>query len=505
MNKNDRMKLLISAVGLILAFPPFPFGPLATIVLIPFFFFLKGTTFRQAVTGSYFLGLVWAAGTIYWIGWATLPGVIGAVIVFALYPALFGGILNRLFHLWGERAVWTAPFLWTGVEIIAGSGVLGFPWNSLSHTMIQIPQSIQFASVTGMYGVTFWLVLLNVFIFKLFRHIPDIRRACRFMTITVILILFPVIHGSIFSAVSMPGTPQIRVSLIQGNIDPYIRWTPQFVDSNFVIYRRLTRKAGESSPDLIVWPESAAPCYVRSRNHCAAPIHYLADSLHIPLLTGAPDYEWTDANHVKTYNAAFLFTPGMRRLDRYHKRRLVPFSERVPFVSRLPFLYEFSRRFTLDIGDFSPGDSAVVFRLPPDSTGSRTPFSVLICYDSVFPENVRQFVEAGARFLVIITNDGWFGHTSGPYQHAAIARLRAIENRIWIARSANTGISEIIDPFGRVLSRTRLNEATVLTGHVGLLQERTLFTRFGQWIPVLVLTGCGLILCLGAITKLGKR
>lgn len=508
MKRQHALYIALTAAGLILTMPPFKLGPISTVVLIPFILFLEKANFKESILGGFVLGLIWAGGTVYWIGWATLPGVFGVFFVIACTVTIYSGFQNRVLQIWTSAAYWTVPFLWTAFEILAGRGPLAFPWNSLAHSLTYQPILIQYASITGGYGVTFWIVLMNVLFLDLYQFGKNNRK--RFLrSLISILILFslPLLFGtlSINRAVPDEGA-DIRVSLVQGNVDPYIRWTPDFVDSNFTIYHNMSHEASQENPDLIVWPETAAPCYLRQRIQYLKPIRALADSLKTPLLIGSLDYHWLDSERVQTFNSAFLIKPGYWTLDYYHKQHLVPFSERVPFADELPFIVDFSKRFTMDIGNFTPGDSLTVFSLPIRNGKDRIPFSVLICYDSVFPETVRKFVEAGAQFVVVITNDGWFGNTSGPYQHAQIARLRAIENGIWIIRCANTGISEIIDPFGRVISKTEYNEAAVLTGTIRPLgSQKTFFTRYGRLIFSLFLLCAGLILLLGFLFNLSTK
>lgn len=494
MTRQDILKLCLTAFGLILVFPPLPLGLLAFIVLTPLLSFLETRSFRTAVAGGYVMGLIWGGGTIYWIGWATVLGVTGALLVFAGYWAVFAGLMHWLYQKWGRKIFWAVPFLWTGYEMLIGTGSMAFPWNSLAHTQSYTPQAIQFISVTGSYGITFWIVLINVLFYFLIHHKPSTRQFRSLAIAIVILFSTPWIHGRLSTDQKTDTSKPVRISLIQGNIDPFKKWTPDFVDSNFAIYQNLSRMSGEFNPDLIVWPETASPSYLRRKMNDLRPIKHIVDSLKTPILTGAPDYEWADRQTVKSYNAAFLIQPGGWHLDYYYKMRLVPFSERVPFLDLIPFLYEFSKKFTLDIGNFTAGDSVHVFSAKSRSLKETMRFACLICYDSVFPDLVRKFVRRGAGFLVIITNDGWFGPTSGPYQHAQIAVLRAIENRVWIARCANTGISEFINPYGRIVKRTRLNETAILEDAITLRSDQSFFVKHGRWYPAIIWGICGILL-----------
>ena len=501
MNRQDVLCILFTSVGLIVAFPPFPMGFIAIVVLVPFFLYLKNKDLWVSFKGGYVVGLLWAGGTLYWIGWATISGLIGVLLFVPLYFALFAVIQGWLWKRLGPLSLWAAPLVWTGIEILSSWGVMGFPWNSLAYTLTYSPILIQYASVTGMYGVTFWVVLLNVVFTFLVQNLGQWRISLRFIFVIVFLFLIPWGYGKwTFSKENM-NEPKIGVSLIQGNIDPYKKWTSSFIDSNFVIYRRLTERAREQNPDLIIWPETAAPCYLRHRFTYLNRVKPQIDRSGIPLLTGSPDYEWVDQETVRKYNGALLIQPNSWRIDRYYKIHLVPFSERVPFVDRFPFLYNALMKIDRNIGDFFPGDSIKVFQFIRPRTKEKVHFSVVICYESIFPELVRKFIKRGAQFLVIITNDGWFGKTSGPYQHARIAVLRAIENRVWVARCANTGISKFIDSLGRIRGRTALNEEAVLTDFITLRRNSSFFTNYGYLIHIIVIIMNGLMLLIVFIWK----
>ena len=505
MNRQDVYLVLITSIGLILAFPPIPLGSLAVVVLVPFFYYLRGKGIWEAMRGGYAVGLIWAAGTVYWIGWATGAGLIGALLFLPLYYALFAGIQAWLWNRWGNLSFWAAPFVWTGVEMLSSCGVLGFPWNALAHTQTNTPLLIQYASITGMFGVSFWIVLLNVLFFYLLQSRMRERRPYGLILGIGCLIILPTLYGRWVFSHSEEAGEKVKVSLVQGNIDPYKKWTPSFIDSNFVVYGRLSRLAGCENPDLIVWPETAVPCYLRHRFSHLRQVKSQMDSLGVPLLTGAPDYEWIAKNDVKKYNGALLIHPNSWKIDRYYKMKLVPFSERVPFTDFMPFLYTLSSKIDPNVGDFTTGDSIKVFRFRKADAEEDIHFSAIICYESIFPYFIRKFVQKGAQFLIIITNDGWFGNTSGPYQHARIAVLRAIENRIWIGRSANTGISEFIDPLGRVRTKTTLNQEAVLTGSLTLSKGQTVFVKWGYGFPFVIILTNGFVFLVTIFRKKAHR
>ena len=485
MNRRDFLLIGLTSARLILSFPPFPTGCIAFFALVPFLFFLEGKTVWESIRGGYVIGVLWAAGTLYWIGWATVIGLVGSLIWMGLPMAIFAALQAWFLRRWDVRGVIAAPILWTGVEILFSQGAMGFTWNSLAYSQTYQPAFIQTASVTGMFGVTVWVMALNVlayFIVRVWKHRYSV---IRLGTVVLLILILPYVYGHLVMPPEELPEEGLNIALIQGNIDPYKKWSPSFIDSNFVVYDRLTAQAAEFDPDLVVWPETASPSYLRYRFGRLRQIKARIDSLGVPLLTGAPDFTRRKGEKPSIYNSAMFIRTDSWRLDSYRKMKLVPFGERVPLVGDLPILYDLAKRTHLDVGGFSPGDTVMVFQQPYGEYAT-IPFSTIICYESIFPYLVRKFVRAGARFLVIITNDGWFGKTSGPVQHAQIAVYRAIENRTWVARCANTGISEFIDPYGRIRSKTRFNEETVLPGRIGIDGGRSLFVNYGYVFMMLI-------------------
>jgi len=504
-DRRDLISIFLTGILLILIFPPFPFGLLSVVCLFPFFSFLNGKSVRQVLRGGYLIGFIWASGTLYWIGWATIPGLAGSLIYVPLQFAFFAVIQGWMYLRAGRRSLWAAPFLWTGMEYLFSAGPLGFPWNSLANTLTDFPIMIQYADITGMYGISFWIVLMNVCIYFLFMNRMRGVKSRRMAVAVFLLAVLPVIYG--FRAKRILADvyheeDQIQISMIQGNIDPFAVWTAAFKDSSFSVYRRLTRQVKKTSPDLIIWPESASPSYLRKRMMYFVRLSAEVTDIGSPLITGAPDYRWTDKGTAEIFNTAFLVQPGSSRLAYYHKMHLVPFSERVPFSENMPFLYALLDQLNWGVGHYSQGDSVTIFTVYPRHLRRDVPFGVAICFDSVFPFHVREYVRRGAEFLVIITNDGWFGNTSGPHQHAHHAVLRAIETRRWVARCANTGISEFVDPFGMIRSKTSYNKEAVLTGYIHLRgNSGTFFVKYGEWFVCFILTGYIISLLLVSLKK----
>jgi apolipoprotein N-acyltransferase len=470
MTKRDWLFVLLTSIGLVLSFPPFITGFCALVALVPLFMLLNNRTYRQAFWLGYLVGFILTVATLYWV---TLPTVAGGVALMIFLPAYFAvfTVAYSFFHRqWGDRALWLVPFLWTGWEWVRSLGELAFPWLSLGYTQSYYIPLIQFAAFTGVYGVSFWIVLVNVLLYFLINSRHKTKTALRYALAMGLTILAPLWYGYHVLPKEKPAA-DITVALLQGNVDPFIKWDRAYAESSFAIYHRLAGQTARQHPQLVIWPETAAPCYLKHNMIYRPLVHGLTDSLAIPMLIGAPDYLYHgDQKEVIYFNSAFLFHPGSQTIESYNKIHLVPFSERLPFIKYFPVLKK------VDIGnaDFSYGTEYNTFTVPQGK------FAVLICFESIFPELVRALANQGCDFLVNITNDGWFGRTAGPYQHAQMAVFRAIENRISIARCANTGVSMVVDPYGRTGQRTAIFLEAGLVAAVPRKGPRSFFSRYGD-------------------------
>lgn len=501
-----KRKLLLSvctAVLLTLSYAPFKSGFLAYIALVPYFYLLDELEPAEWFRWSYASGFFYAMGTLYWIGWVTLPGMVGTLLVWPLYIALYSLLHVRLRRRLGHRAWLFVPFLWTGVEYLQSLTELAFPWNALGYTQAHYLALIQYAEYTGVWGVSFWLVCINVLVYIVLRPRGQTYRAPIY-AILVGLLALPLLHG-VWTLANQPTREQIRVTLMQGNVDPLQKWADD-AEKNFVIYERLMQAHRQDSTDLFIWPETATPFYLRHEQAYMNRMWHLIDSSRAPILTGSVDIEFNPDGTYHYFNSALFFEEESRGIQKYAKMKLVPFSERVPY--RDVFIFRKIKDLLYDliwgIGDYTPGSAYKVFTMAKG--GKTVRFSVPICYESAFPDVVRRFSLHGQQFLVVITNDGWFGRTSGPFQHVQIAVFRAIENRTGIARCANTGISCFIDDVGRVRGRTALYTEAVVTGTIPLRSGTTLYIRHGDWLPRLALAWCllGLIISFFRKKQVGK-
>jgi len=488
MRRELLLSLLTSAL-ISLSFPPLKLGFFAYVGLIPFFYLLQDKNFKESVRWGYITGFFTNLGTLYWINWVTIPGAIAAILYLPVYFIVYAVLHTFLRqHIKENYFYYCLPFLWTGVEFLRSLGVLGFPWNSLAYSQTYYLSLIQYASYTSLFGVSFWIVTINVFILLIFKNASHYKRLVIYFMVLILLFLIPWIYGKLIIPDEDQGKEEkIRVGIIQGNIDPYLKWDDAFQTKNLLIYQHLTQSLKNQNLDLIIWPETATPVYLRDSITYLNVIYQITDNFRTSLITGTPDYQFLPDHTYKAFNAAFLFTPGKKGFQVYRKTHLVPFGERVPFTETFPFLKDFLESLEMGEGDFSPGEDIVLFNVPTlqrddgsEITQAVYKIPVIICFESLFSNLVRQFVIKGADVLVIITNDAWFGPTSAPYHHAQAAVFRAIENRISIARCANTGVSMFIDAYGRISKETPIFERCVITNEMSLRKSTTFFTRYGH-------------------------
>ncbi len=482
---------LLSAFALTFAFPPFKLGFLAYWAVIPFLRLLENKNAGEAFRWSYLLGLIFSIATLYWISWTTLPGAISTILVHPFYYALFAVLILPMRRLWPNGYLLAVPFVWTAIEYLKSIGDLGFPWLTLGYTQTYYLRLIQYASFTSVYGVSFWIVSLNVLLLALWRFRENKRWV---IGLSFILILF-FVTPYLYSLAVMPHTEepkeQIRVGMVQGNVDPYQKWEKDFVEENFRIFESLSRRTAPNQPDVVIWPETATPTWLLHRPEHLNRVRALAAEIGAPILTGIPDYVFLNDKDYRTFNSAALIYGDEREIPTYAKMHLVPFGERVPFEDDIPFFKDWLAKLEMGEGNWSPGSEIKLFELSGTMANGQIPavkhLAAIICFESIFPEEVAAFVRRGADLLVVITNDAWFGRPNAPfwlsggiYQHAQIAVFRAVENRISIARCANTGMTMTIDPYGRTRKYAPIFAEAVLEDALPARQETTFFTRRGH-------------------------
>jgi len=482
-SKNTRTTWFLcasSGILLALSFPPLPFGFAVFAGLVPFFFAFEGQTRGgKAFKIGWFTGFVYFLCLLHWIAFLDRESGAGAAlsvpgtVALAAYEGLYIGIFSLLLHLakrWGRFPLWiSAPSIWVSLEYARSLTFMGFPWGQVGYALAPYPSLIQYATYTSVLGASFLVVLVNYVIYRFLK--AGLERKPLLAWFLLAAGIIGVVHWSGRRTISA-GNPgrSVRIAVIQPNIDPNQKWNRENRQANFDTLFRLTRQAALENPDLVVWPETATPVYLRYNRLYRQMVESFVRKMKIPLLTGTPDYRFQLDGTYKSYNAAFLFDENGRFVDEYAKLHLVPFGEMIPFEDRFKFL----KKVNLGEGSFSPGNRYTVFPFP------KAPFGVLICFEAIFPSQVRRYVYNGARVLLNITNDGWFGNTAGPYQHAWTNVFRAVENRCGLARSANTGISMFIDPYGRISGKLPLFTQGYKVAPVQLNEHMTFYTKYGD-------------------------
>jgi apolipoprotein N-acyltransferase len=440
---------------------------------------LPGTSFRQGFLLGLIAGVVHYAGTVYWTGatvrtFGGLPWPVAIVtallLVFymALYVALTAGITGRLVRAFGWMGLPLGAAAWVTSEYIRGWLFGGFPWIPLGNTMVTLLPVAQLASVGGVYLLSLFVALVNVGFALVIVSSPRPQRWT--LAVTALGIGATAVWGGMrlsANTLVVTGTP-VRVGLVQANIAQVDKWNGARAGHIVERYLEMTRKAAAEGAEFVMWPESATPFYFDEQPTGQALVRSLVESIGVPLLFGTDEIERGARNQY--YNAAFMLDSGGATAAVYRKMHLVPFGEYVPFRDLLFFV----KPLVEAVSDFSPG--RFVTMLPVNGHM----VSTAICYEVTYPSLIREGVRQGSELLTTITNDAWYGESSAPFQHFEMATMRAIEQGRYLVRAANTGITGIVDPYGRVLARTRLGETTVVVGEARFVQAKTLYATMGD-------------------------
>jgi apolipoprotein N-acyltransferase len=437
----------------------------------------------QAFLLVYVCGILWYGGTCYWIyptmrqyGGLNAPAAFGILILFCLYLAIYHGVFGLLISFlvgnsrFSRRALLLSPVIWVAVEL-ARTRISGFPWDLLGITQVDNIPMNRLATVTGVYGLSFEIMVVNAAMAAAFLVSREKRKTLLLAGIAAALALQA---GRFVPAPPSATQPDRVAALVQANV-PILEgadWTKTYFDSTL---RDLTRQSLSSNasrpPDLIVWPENPAPFYASDPVFREA-ISNLAQQAHAWVLAGSIGIQnATAGTPSEIYNSGALVGPQGNWTSRYDKIHLVPFGEYVPFKR----LFAFAGGLTKEVGDFSAGAS----RAPLQADGAK--LGVFICYESIFPDEVRQFAAQGAQVLVNISNDGWYGDSGAYAQHLKQARMRAVENDRWLLRDTNTGVTAFIDPLGRITATIPRKTRAVLAANYAVLDETTFYTRHGDW------------------------
>jgi apolipoprotein N-acyltransferase len=549
MKKRDILLSLLSGILLFLSFPNFDLAFLAWVALVPLFYAVEGKGLYPAFLLGFFTGVIAFLGIIYWIivavhTYGNVPLILSGFILLLLvvYLSFYIGAfvyLTRFIQVHsGLQTMLFTPVLWAALEYLRSFLLTGFPWANLGYSQYLHLPFIQMADLTGPYGLSFAILLVNATLFRVLRswsalRPPGVKARADLSTnsrprvkpkgsglarggsswstrgrvpsngsnkilpykeavVTVVVLLGFLTYGYLKMAAvdrQMIQDPPLRIGLAQGNIDQSVKWDESFQKETLRIYEKLSSRVAEEKPDLIIWPETATPFFFQDAKEYQPFIIDIPKRTNAFLLFGTPSYK-IQKGKVSHYNSAYLFSPAGEWVGKYDKIHLVPFGEYIPLQDLLFFIGSLGE----GIGDFKSGKEIFNFSLPQGK------FGVLICFEIIFPDLARRFVKRGANFLVTITNDAWFGRTSAPYQHFSTAVFRAVENRVFIARAANTGVTGLIDPKGKIVKQGRIFTEEAMNGTIRLSNRKTFYTLYGD-VFAWACAACSLLLLVNAFFR----
>ena len=476
---------------LALSFPRYGHAVVGLVAVVPLLVALSGWrgrpgvypghTFRHGAALGAAAGLVHYLGTMYWTGavvqtFGGLPAVVALLVALALalymaaYTALASGLIAAAIRRLGGRALLLAPPLWVAAEFARGHVLGGFPWIPLGSAVVTLVPVAQLASVAGVYGLSCVLVAQGALVARALTGTP--RDRLTFGGAAALLLLTVSGWGAARVAegrLLREGAP-FTIGLVQANIAQQDKWNPRLAGEIGRRYDVLTRRAAAAGARAVLWPESATPYFFNEDPVQSEAVRELVRQTGVPLLFGTDEIERGRPD--RYYNSAFMLDSAGAVAAVYRKIQLVPFGEFVPLRQLLFFVQPLVEA----VSDFSPGERVTMLPLGEHMA------STAICYEVVYPHLMRRAVLEGAELLTTITNDAWYGTSSAPYQHFELASMRAIEQGRYLARAANTGISGIVDPYGRAVVKTPIFEEAVVTGEVRFLQSRTVYARIGDLV-----------------------
>lgn len=522
--KKEFLLASLSGIMLGLAYPPVPLPFLSFFAFIPFFFVLEKREGLASINRiSYIFLFFFCLITLYWVGSWTKEAdpflmISGALLLFA-NPGFYLIATTLYFFsakVFGRsKSIFLFPLYWVFFEYIYSITDLKFPWLTLGNSLAYFNQFIQIADLVGVYGLSLVILYINIFLYKAVKDIGvDKKLNQRNMFFALLLFIVPFVYGWYKLATYQYPERQVKVGLVQPNVNPWEKWSGGSINEQLSNYFELSEKAINKGARIIIWPETALPGYLLRGSYAyeVERIYQFVNENRISLITGMPDINFFfdlskapkgakilrsgDAAYT-SYNSIFTFTPNTREIQKYQKNKLVPFGEKVPFVEDLPFLGEFIK-WQVGISSWNVGTTQNVSDLGYVKVGA------VVCIESIYPEYITKFVKNNADFIAIVTNDSWYGYSSGPFQHKEISVLRAVENRRTVVRNANGGISCIIDPMGRTLSATKLFTKDVLVGFIPINNEKTFYSQFPFVIPLIVVLISAITILLATLKTILK-
>jgi len=505
---RDTLLAAISGLLMGLPFVNFRLWPIAWIALVPLLFAIRDKDPRKSFRLCYFAGAVffgtvlhWLSSLVYWVGGIVLLGTLLLILYLAVYWGLFGLVVSFGRDRFRTPVWLTGATVWILLEYVQSKLFTGFGWALVGYSQVYNYRILQWASVGGVFLVSAIVVLANLLIYSV---IFEPRRLVR-LIVAILVVGLSLVLGSVLSRPS-PSDRTLNVAVVQGNIGQDVFWSPGGSEPSILVHEQLSSRAALEGPKLIIWSEAAVPGYLESVPRLEDEVKRYAKRKGVHLLLGAKREVETPER--QAFNSAYLISDEGLITGRYDKMHLCPFGEYLPFRRVLPLL----EKIAPPLGDFTPGTRRTVFEV----NGAK--FGVLICFETVFPDLARALAREDADFLTTITNVAWYGRSAAVYQDLAICAFRAVENRMWLVRAANSGVSCFVDPWGGIRSIVHQHGDPVFvrgwsTHNVDLDKRFSLYTVLGDifvlasalWLVLLVVVGArrGRKTVLGEVRKYG--
>ncbi len=489
--KEQRLYFLFfSAVTSVFCFPPFKLGPLIFVILIPLLYAVEDLPPSRAFKYGLLWGIIFNLGYIFYIAWVTIPGMFGGVLLMSMVPATAFWFYAFIWRRSRGLAAVFLPAYFLSWNWLFTMSDMNYPWMDIGYALGYYLPFIQAAEIGGVYLISLVILAVNTALYCSASPKFDLksksRAYLRYGSVLMVLLLY------FYGAWRLPGSESthnknlLTVGLLQGNLTRDIKWKPEYLQENFNRYFDLSRKAADAGADILIWPETATPTYLVQDKVHYAKFKSFVDSLGTPILTGTPFYETVGPREYIYFNSAVMVEPDKAGYEIYRKIHLVPVSEKIPFSGRFKILKEIR----LGQADWSSGVEQKLFEV------RKIKFGTVICIESVYPGYCRDFVRKGARFLVVITNDMWFGRTSLLEQHAMMSVFRAVENRVPVVRAANTGISMAIDKWGRIHAKSDIFTEEYIIADINPEESDSVYRHIGDVIPraALIIAAVSLII-----------
>lgn len=484
-------------VALTFAFDGVALGFCAWFALALMILPLRDATMKESFYIGLLSGFVHFLSLLYWLVptmhlYGPLPIVISIVclLLLAFYLALYISFFSMTIVFLRSRPgglLLIVPALWVSFEYLRSYLFTGFPWGLIGYSQYHYLYLIQISDLFGVYGVSFFLGLVNAALLLAILHLGrarwqgrlvQLRPAGGALVCALVVILMVAGYGKwrldrIDREIA--AARKSRIAVVQGNIEQSLKWDESLAAPTTEKYISLSERIAPPAPDLVVWPETALPFYLYYDKELTERVLTAIDRMNTNFLVGCPSYAYDPLiNQLWLFNSAYMINPEGRVTGKYDKSHLVPFGEYVPLKKWLPFV----GKMVPQIGDFFSGPKGHLLSISGMDIG------VQICYEVIFPDLSAQMIRNGGELIVNITNDAWFGRTAAPRQHFSMALFRAVENRRTLVRAANTGISAFADPAGRVLEASPLFQTRVMTREVPIITgKQTFYTANGDLLP----------------------